>query len=419
MTGPAARDVATADPDRLRAVLGWLLSPRRGGDGLRRACRDDGGLLTTDDGSRTARLDAVLASHAPSAQVRVAVERALDDWADRGVRATTIGDRDAPDRLARGWPDRDVPALLAWRGVPVGPGPSVAIVGSRAATGYGRAVAAWLAGSASTAGVRVVSGGARGIDAAAHEAALEGPGGTTVVLGCGHGVAYPRDHARPGGLFDRILDADGTVLSELPPQVRPHPGTVRARNRIVAALADVVVVVEGGARSGALLTASAAADLGVTVLAVPGDVRAPGSVAPHRLLAEGVAPCTSPADLLEAVRSVTGVAHGAAPPGPGGAACAPSPAGAGCGADGADREVTGSVLPDAVHRLLAEAWPRPVVIDDLAARTGRPAAALLGALTRAQVAGEVAQDATGVRLRRAPVRAPTSPGGNAHGSTTP
>src|SRR5690606_1664623 len=129
--------------------------------------------------------------------------------------------------------------------------------------------------------------GAVGIDAAAHRAALESGGTTTVVLGCGHGVPYPRAHAVPGGLFDRVLDTGGALASELLPDEPPRAWQVRARNRLVAALVDVVVVVEGGARSGSLLTATAAADRGVTVMAVPGDVRAPGSVAPHRLLAEG------------------------------------------------------------------------------------------------------------------------------------
>ncbi|MEX0869263.1 MAG: DNA-processing protein DprA, partial [Nitriliruptoraceae bacterium] len=139
------------------------------------------------------------------------------------------------------------------------------------------------------AGARVVSGGAVGVDAAAHHASLASPGGTTVVLGCGHQVSYPRPHARTGGLFAQVVASAGTVCSELLPYEPPRPGAVRARNRVVAGLADVVVVVEGGTHSGSLLTASAAAEWGRTVLAVPGDVRAPGSQAPHRLLAEGAA----------------------------------------------------------------------------------------------------------------------------------
>jgi DNA processing protein len=312
------------------------------------------------------------------------VTQVLETWRRDGVRVATVVDDVYPASLAAGWPGTAAPTLLAWRGVAPVPwteGPAVAIVGARRATGYGTGVAAWLADAVGRAQVRVVSGGALGIDAAAHLAALETPGGTTVVLGCGHAVRYPRPHAGPGGLFDRVLQHGGSLLSELLPHAPAHPGNVRARNRIVAGLVDAVVVVEGGARSGALVTATAAADAGVPVLAVPGDVRAPGSVAPHRLLGEGAAPCTSPADLLEALGRRSDDA-------------------------GADRRGAApaavSVLPEEVHRVLAAAWPRPVPVDDLAVATGRPAPALLGALTRARIAGETSEDTSGIRLRRAP-----------------
>lgn len=377
------------DPDRLARVLGWLTEPGRGPDGLRHAVARsttvaDGQPPLLDDGDDV--LDRVVPPLGAEARVRVAA--VLDRWCRDGVRVATVADRVYPDRLRRGWPHVDAPPVLAWRGVPPADVPAVAIVGARRATGYGTGVAAWLAEAASSAGARVLSGGAVGIDAAAHLAAYEGPGGTSVVLGSGHAVRYPRPHADPGGLFDRVLEHGGTLLSEQLPRARPHAGNVRGRNRIVAALADVVVVVEGGSRSGALVTATAAADRGIPVLAVPGDIRAPGSVAPHRLLAEGAGPCTGPVDVLEAL--------GATPP--------PDAAGAAAGASPA------SVLPPDVHAILADAWPRPVAVDDLAARTGRAAPALLGALTRARVAGETADDTSGVRLRRAPRPTATRPG---------
>jgi DNA processing protein len=371
VTGP------DTDPDRLAGVLAWLVDPSRSVGGLRRAVGDrhDRGTTLLGDDDRAATLDAAL--RPPGSHLSVAVTDVVTTWADLGVQVTTIGDGAYPDRLRTGWPVLDAPPLLAWRGTPPEAGPAVAIVGARRATGYGTGVAAWLAEAAAQAGARVVSGGALGVDAAAHLAALEGPGGTTVVLGCGHAVRYPRPHAGPGGLFDRVVDHGGTVISELLPNAPASPHHVRARNRIVAGLADVVVVVEGGSRSGALLTASAAAERDTTVLAVPGDVRAPGSAAPHRLLAEGAGPCTAPSDLLEVLgRAAPPVADGAATP--------------------------ASVLPEDVHAVLVAAWPRPVTVDDLAATTGRPAPALLGALTRARVAGETTDDARGVRLRRAP-----------------
>jgi DNA processing protein len=376
------------DPEALLAVLAWVVRPRRAADALRRRCLEPG----TAAGSPATRLAAAAGS--PDRTAQEVVGTVLAAWRDAGVRAALVGDPDYPARLAAGWPDTEAPSLLAWRGRPWGDRPAVALVGSRRATGYGAGVAAWLAETVARSGVHVVSGGAIGVDAAAHGAALDEEGGTTVVLGCGHGVPYPRTHATPGGLFDRVLASGGTVLSELLPWQRPRPGTVRARNRIVAGLSDVVVVVEGGPSSGALVTATAAAERGIPVLAVPGDVRAPGSAAPHRLLAEGAAPCTGPGDLLDLLPLGRSGRHGAGDTVAGevsraGGPATPSPVGTGG-------------LPAAVHDALAAAWPRPLRIDELAARTGCAPATLLAAVTRARVAGYLAESVEGVRLRRAP-----------------
>ena len=290
-------------------------------------------------------------------------------WQEQGVLVALRGDAGYP----RGLVERDAaggPEFLAVRGSwPAGP--AVAIVGARRASGYGVAVAAWLAEAAAKAGVTVISGGAVGIDAAAHQAAL---GHTIAVLGCGHGVGYPRPHARPGGLFDQLVATGGAVVSSYGPSTPPRPHVVRARNRLVAGLADALVVVEGGARSGSLVTAGHAADLGVPVLAVPGDVRQPGSTAPHLLLAEGAAPCREPADLLAAVgTSPVAVAAQVA-----------------------------TTLPPSVHEQLAGAWPRPVRLDELARRSGVNTGQLLAAITAARVNGEVVEGHDGIRLRAAP-----------------
>jgi len=363
------------DPEALALLLAWTVRPRRTLESLRRLVRDTGG----DELMRSSRWRAHIAGQLYVDDVQAALPL-VEPWHARGCRLAAIGDPAYPDRLAEGWPDSDAPVLLATAGAPSPPGPAVAIVGSRRASSYGIGVAAWLAGAASAAGVRVVSGGAIGIDAAAHRAALGGAGGTTVVLGCGHGVEYPRPHARGGGLFDEVRDQAGTLLSEQLPFVPPRADVVRARNRIVAALADVTVVVEGGTRSGALLTASAAIDRGRSVLAVPGDVRAPGSGAPHRLLSEGAAPCTSPDDLLDALGS------SAPPAAPGGTETL------------ADR----GGLPAPLFAVLEAAWPRAIPTGQLADDSGLATGTALAALTRAQVAGVVVERPDGLVLRRAP-----------------
>lgn len=300
-------------------------------------------------------------------------------WLGAGVRVSVLGDPAYPERLEASDRD-DLPLLLARRGAQPTPGPAIAIVGSRRATPYGREVAAWIAESCGRAGVRVVSGGAMGIDAAAHDAAIATRGGTTVVLGCGHSVAYPRPHAVTGGLFDRILAGGGTLLSELLPGTSPQAHRVRARNRIVAGLVDAVVVVEGGERSGTLVTAGEAAEQGTTVMAVPGDVRAPGSVAPHRLLTEGAVLCSGPRDVLaqlslERTQST---------------------------ATDNDIELPDLDLPRAAAALLRDRWPRPVSLEHLAAAAGLPAGRLLASVTSARIAGTVVQTPDGLVLSRGP-----------------
>ncbi len=389
-----------SDPGRLVAVVAWLAAPRRGPTALRRAvvAAHERGEADPDG----AGLDAVLPAAGPTDRELRAAHDVLERWASLRCRVVLVDDPAYPTRLRADWPDRDAPPLLVLRGDLASDRPAVALVGARRASGYGTGVASWLAEGAAAAGVRVVSGGAVGIDAAAHRAAVEQPGGTTVVLGCGHGIGYPRGHAQPGGLFDRVVASGGAVISEQFPDQRPRAGVVRARNRLVAALTDVTVVVEGGERSGALLTAGAAAERSREVLAVPGDVRAPGSSAPHRLLAEGVFPCLGPQQLLEQVRTAVHGVVGWSVAASTSASTSPS----GALDDGAPTlpgiSPALSTLPDDVHAHLSTVWPRPLRPDDLATATGRPAPQVLAAITRAQVSGELTVDTDGVRLRRAP-----------------
>ena len=173
---------------------------------------------------------------------------------------------------------------------------SVAMVGARACSSYGTAVATSFARRLAESGVIVVSGLARGVDAAAHRGALEG-GVTVAVLGCGVDRDYPRSHA---GLAERIAER-GLIVSEYPPGVEPAPWRFPARNRIVAGLCLATVVVEARARSGALITADLALEEGREVLAVPGEITTALSDGTNALLRLGATPATRVEDVLEAI----------------------------------------------------------------------------------------------------------------------
>jgi DNA processing protein len=195
----------------------------------------------------------------------------------------------------------DAPWALIGRGDPgllVGLEPfgTVTIVGARRATSYGREIARELGHELARAGMVVVSGLAFGIDACAHRGALDG-GRTIAVLGCGPDVAYPASHR---SLWRRICE-EGLVLSEFPPGAAPWKWAFPARNRIMAALAGMTVVVEAAVRSGSLITADLAADLGRDLGAVPGPVTSRASAGPNNLLAGGACVVRDVQDVLDAM----------------------------------------------------------------------------------------------------------------------
>lgn len=210
------------------------------------------------------------------------------------ARTLRPGDGHYPDALAR---IAERPAELRLRGT-LGERRRVAVVGSRATDEYGADLARELASGLARAGVSVVSGGALGIDAVAHEAALAAGGHTVAVLGTGVDVTYPASHR---GLYEAILAAGGALLSQFPDGTPGYPANFPARNRVVSGLSEAVVVVRAGARSGALITASWARAQGVPVLAVPGDVREPLSEGPTALLRRGARAVASAADVLEVI----------------------------------------------------------------------------------------------------------------------
>ncbi|HXE44717.1 MAG TPA: DNA-processing protein DprA [Conexibacter sp.] len=171
----------------------------------------------------------------------------------------------------------------------------VAIVGARRASPYGLAQARGLGRGLAAAGLAVVSGMALGVDAAAHVGALEAGGATLAVLACGPERAYPASKRR---LHAQIV-AHGVAISELPPGTLPRRWCFPARNRIIAALGQATVVVEAGERSGSLITAGQAADLGRDVGAVPGLVTAPLAAGANGLIADGARLVRGPRDVLE------------------------------------------------------------------------------------------------------------------------
>jgi DNA processing protein len=195
----------------------------------------------------------------------------------------------------------DAPALLYCRGnaalARLTEEPPVALVGSRRASAYGLEVARALARDLSVCGVPVVSGLALGVDSAAHEGALEGPGLTVAVLGGGANVPYPSSKR---GLYRRIA-AGGLVVSELPPGLQPFRWCFPARNRIMAAMAAMTVVIEGNTSSGSLITAGFAADLGREVGAVPGQVTSALAAGPNGLLRDGACVVRGAEDVLDAL----------------------------------------------------------------------------------------------------------------------
>jgi DNA processing protein len=235
----------------------------------------------------------------------------------------------------------DVPPVVFVRGTLPERGRAVAIVGSRAATPYGIAQAGRLGADLARLGYVVVSGLARGIDAAAHRGALAAGGASVAVLPGGLDEVAPRHHA---GLAEELCVRGGGLLSEHasgPPRFR---GEFVERNRLIAALAGVTVVVEAATRSGALSTAAAARRLGRPVLAVPGDVDRETARGAHALLRTGALLCESAADVLRAMQATTGGPDGegrgdASGRGSGSRVTggAPAPCGGGAPAQGAGR----------------------------------------------------------------------------------
>ncbi|KRD41630.1 DNA processing protein DprA [Cellulomonas sp. Root930] len=256
------------------------------------------------------QLSRLEALHGPLAEAdRRRIERALARWAVRLPDCDPVRDLDRLDRLGGAllvpadprWPaamddlGAEAPFCLWVRGTADLGGSlvrSAAVVGSRAATSYGERVAFDLADGLAGAGVWVVSGGAYGIDAAAHRGAVARDGRTLVLLAGGVDRAYPAGNAR---LLEAVVGAGGALASEVPPTSLPTKSRFLQRNRLIAAAGRATVVVEAAWRSGAMSTAHHAARLLRPVGAVPGPVTSMASAGCHRLLRDGVAVCVTDA----------------------------------------------------------------------------------------------------------------------------
>ncbi|MCM2267399.1 MAG: DNA-processing protein DprA [Elusimicrobiales bacterium] len=208
-----------------------------------------------------------------------------------GIKVLTALDEGYPELLKKIY---DPPMVLYVRGE-LSPRPAAGIVGTRKATPYGLRTAARLAAELAGAGVAVASGLARGIDTAAHKAAVEAGGVTWAALGTGLNMTYPEENAR---LADRIVEAGGALVSEFPLDSGPLPQNFPRRNRIISGLSLATVVVEGGFESGAMITGRFALDQGREVLAVPGPVDSPVSKGPNFFIKNGAYPAENGADIV-------------------------------------------------------------------------------------------------------------------------
>jgi len=234
-----------------------------------------------------------LAELSDTGRLRRRAERELSELDKIGARALIRDESDYPELLKHiGQP----PPVIYVRGRrSLLNMTSVAIVGSRAATSYGRRVSRTIARDLAWSGLCVVSGLALGIDAEAHAGALDGEGATTGVLGCGLDVVYPRGNQR---LFERIKEF-GLLISEYPLTTPPEGYRFPARNRIIAGLSRAVVVVEASQRSGSLITVQYGLEEGRDIFAVPGQVDSVKSAGTHWLVQQGASLAVSAADIVE------------------------------------------------------------------------------------------------------------------------
>ncbi len=306
-----------------------------------------------------------------AAQARTSVERS-------GVVAVCRHDPGYPAQLEN---LADAPRVLFVKGQAdlvsmSGPDPGVAVVGARRASAYGLEVARELGRGLGVAGVTVVSGLALGIDAQAHRGCLEGAGAPVAVLACGPDIPYPRTNRR---LYERICER-GLVIAELPPGQRAFRWSFPARNRIMAGLARMTVVVEAAEPSGSLITSDFATQLGRPVGAVPGQVTSSRAAGSNALLKDGATFITSAEEVLD---ELFGSHRPRSRSGPG------------------QEQVGFLPAADPVQALLLEAVEAGLGVDGACAHSGLPIHEVRAGLSRLEASGHVNRDALGIYRRAA------------------
>ena len=219
-------------------------------------------------------------------------DKKWDALMERGISFVSLEQQTYPRRLREIY---DPPYGLYYIGqLPPDETPSVGIVGGRKCSSYGRNIAERSGKCLAANGVSVISGMARGIDGYSHEGALDGGGNTYAVLGCGVNIVYPPEHA---SLYERIA-AHGGILSEYPPDMPPRPGFFPMRNRIIAGLSDLLLIIEAKEKSGSLITADCALDQGKDIYAAPGRIGDTLSTGCNRLIRQGAGILLSPEELV-------------------------------------------------------------------------------------------------------------------------
>lgn len=292
-------------------------------------------------------------------RARVDLDREVRRVAAVGAHILTWEDEGYPKLLAE---IPDPPPVLYVRGeLKPEDGWAMAVVGTRRASTYGREVTRRLVTVLAQSGVTIVSGLARGIDAVAHQAALEAGGRTIAVLGCGIDLVYPPEHRE----LARRIAAQGVLVTEYPPGTPPEPGNFPPRNRIISGLSLGILITEAGRDSGALITADYAAEQGRDVFAVPGSILSAGSAGTNRLIQDGAKPVLDAADILQEL-NLTMVA---------------------------EQKEARQALPttETEALILAHLSAEPVHVDDLTRVVGLPVAQVTSTLALMELKGMVRQ----------------------------